>query len=205
MGRAPPARRHTLPLFSAVQETGLGDEPAAHLPPMALSEHVAADYQTTRLSLKGHPMAFLRASLQRDGIVSCAAANNRPDGTWTRAAGVVLVRQRPGKGNAIFITLEDESGILNIILWARQFEKFRRAVMGARLMLVEGRIQKSPEGVVHLMAVRIFDRSHDLGQLSDTHDTAIEMAPADEFLNPQQPRARHPRNLRILPGSRDFH
>ncbi|MGH8336313.1 MAG: hypothetical protein ACRETL_05695, partial [Gammaproteobacteria bacterium] len=78
-------------------------------------------------------------------------------------------------------------------------------IMGARLMIVEGRMQKSPEGIVHLMATRVHDRSAELSRLSDTHETAVELAPADEFLNPQHPRARHPRNVRLLPGSRDFH
>lgn len=194
-----------LPLFAAACEPDLADEPDADLPQMPLAEHVAADYQTTRLSLKGHPMAFLRPDFAEGGIVSCSAAAERADGAWTRAAGVVLVRQRPGKGNAIFITIEDETGILNIVLWARQFEASRAAVMGARLMVVEGRIQRSPEGIVHLMAQRVLDRSSHLARLSDTHATIPELAPADEFLNPQHPRTRHPRNVRILPSSRDFH
>ena len=74
------------------------------------------------------------------------------DGAFVRCAGVVLVRQRPGEGNAIFITLSDETGICNVVVWARTFERFRKEVMGARLLLAEGKVQKSPEGVVHLMA-----------------------------------------------------
>ena len=103
--------------------------------------------------------------------------------------------------------LEDgkPTGIVNVVLWASKFERFRREVMGARLMVVEGRIQKSPEDVIHLMAERIFDRSGELDRLSDTHTTAPELAPADEFLNPQSPRGRHPRDVRVLPKSRDFH
>ncbi len=206
-----------LPLFAAARERELADEPDAHLPVMPLAEHVAADYQTARLSLKGHPMGCLRALFDAEGVATCATANARRDGAWVRAAGVVLVRQRPGKGNAIFITLEDETGIVNIVLWARQFEKYRREVMGARLMLVEGRMQISQEGVAHLMAVRIHDRSTDLSRLSDSHEITPELAPADEFLNSQHPRtphqaphrtpyrAGHPRDARILPGSRDFH
>jgi error-prone DNA polymerase len=194
-----------LPLFAAARERELADEPDAYLPSMPLSEHIAADYQTARLSLKGHPMGCLRPLYAQQRILSCADATGARDGAWARVAGVVLVRQRPGKGNAIFITLEDETGIVNVVLWARQFERFRREVMGARLMLVEGRIQRSPEEVTHLMAVRIYDRTADLSRLSDTHETAIELAPADEFLNPQHPRAKHPRDVRILPESRDFH
>ncbi len=192
-----------LPLFAAARESSLPPEPVADLPEMPLGEHITADYQTARLSLKGHPMGCLRDVFARDRILTCVAANMRRDGTWVRVAGVVLVRQRPGKGNAIFITIEDETGIVNIVLWARQFEKFRREVMGARLMLVEGRMQISPEGVAHLLAARIYDRSTELHRLSDAHAASIE--PADEFLNPQHPCTRHPRNVRILPGSRDFH
>ncbi len=194
-----------LPLFAAAHQSDLADEPEAHLPPMPIAEHVVADYQTAHLSLKGHPVAFLRSVFQPEGVVSCAETNRLPDGRWTKTAGIVLVRQRPGKGNAIFMTLEDESGIINVVLWARQFERFRREVMSARLMVVEGRVQKSPEGVVHLMATRIQDRSSELRRLSDTHAAAIELSPADEFKHPQHPRGGHPRNVRVLPKSRDFH
>ena len=194
-----------LPLFRAARERELAEEPEAHLPAMTLPEHVAVDYQTTRLSLKAHPMQCLRDLFESEGIATCQETSARADGAWGRVAGVVLVRQRPGKGDAIFITIEDETGIVNIVLWARQFERFRREVMGARLMLVEGRLQRSPEGVAHLMAARIHDRSSELDRLSDARSMTIELAPADEFLNPQHPRTRHPRNVRILPGSRDFH
>ncbi|MDH4981353.1 error-prone DNA polymerase [Hyphomicrobium sp. D-2] len=194
-----------LPLFVAARERELANEPPANLPEMSLSEHIVTDYQTARLSLKGHPIGCLRDGFARNGIVTCVEANQRPDGAWVRVAGVVLVRQRPGKGNAIFITIEDETGIVNIVLWARQFEKFRREVMGARLLLVEGRMQISPEGVAHLMAVRVHDRSDDLLRLSDGHTPTIELARADVFKHPQHPRTHHPRNVRILPASRDFH
>jgi error-prone DNA polymerase len=194
-----------LPLFAAAAARELGDEAAAELPAMRLSEHIVADYQTARLSLKGHPMAILRPLFRREGVKSAVETAAQPDGAWTRMAGVVLVRQRPGKGNAIFITLEDETGITNLVLWARLFERFRREVMGARLILAEGRVQKSPEGVIHLMAERIHDRTDALRRLSETHEPTIDYARADEVLRPQHPRHRHPRDVRILPKSRDFH
>lgn len=194
-----------LPLFEVAQARELGAEQAAALPAMPLAEHVVADYQTARLSLKGHPMGLLRPVFARERIASCEQISAVRDGTWASVAGVVLVRQRPGKGNAIFITLEDETGITNVVLWARDFERFRREVMAARLLLVEGRVQKSPEGVVHLMAKRVVDRSADLLGLSDTHRAEVVLTRADEFQHPQIPRARHPRNVRILPKSRDFH
>ncbi|CAH1649297.1 Error-prone DNA polymerase [Hyphomicrobiales bacterium] len=193
-----------LPLFQAAKARELGSERSMALPTMPLAEHIVADYQTVRLSLKGHPMQLLRPRFRREGILSCAETEAKPDAAFVRTAGIVLVRQRPGKGNAIFVTLEDETGITNVVIWARLFERFRREVMGARLMLVEGRVQKSVEGVVHLMAQRIVDRSIDLLSLSDTHRAEVPM-PVDELKNPPLPRHRHPRNVRILPKSRDFH
>jgi error-prone DNA polymerase len=194
-----------LPLFAVAQAHELGEEPAMALPIMPLPEHIVADYQTARLSLKGHPMGMLRPLFRRERVLSCAETEAKPDAAWVRTAGVVLVRQRPGNGNAVFITLEDETGITNVVLWARLFERFRREVMGARLLLVEGRVQKSPEGVTHLMAQRVIDRSADLLSLSDTHRTESAATLTDELLPPQIPRGRHPRNVRILPKSRDFH
>ncbi len=200
-----------LPLFAAARKRDsgareLGVEPDAALPAMALSEQVAADYQVTRLSLKGHPMQFLRPVFAAEGILSCAQTSAAKNGMRVRTAGVVLVRQRPGKGNAIFITIEDETGVTNILLWARLFEMQRRAVMASRLMLVEGEVQRSKEGVVHLIATRVHDRTVELSRLSEAHAARIALSHADEFSHPQHPRtANHPRNVRILPKSRDFH
>ena len=204
---------HLLPLFAAAQARELGDEPASNLPDMPLGEHVAADYQTTRLSLKAHPMQILRPVFAAERVLSCKQTEELRDGRWARTAGVVLVRQRPGNGKAIFITLEDETGITNVLLWARTFERFRAEVMGARLMLVEGRVQKSKEGVTHLMGARVFNRSDELARLSEDHKPEIELTRADEFKHPQHTRGPkrpdgmfvHPRDVRVLPKSRDFH
>jgi error-prone DNA polymerase len=194
-----------LPLFAAANARELGAEANAMLPVMPLSEHVAADYQMTRLSLKGHPMQFLRGMFASEGVLSCVEANAVKNGKQVRVAGVVLVRQRPGKGNAIFITIEDESGVTNILLWARLFDRQRRAVMASRLIIAEGEIQRSKEGVVHLMATNIIDRTDDLAQLSETHQANVGKPKIDEFARPHAPRGSHPRDVRILPKSRDFH
>ncbi|AMJ62433.1 error-prone DNA polymerase [Bosea sp. PAMC 26642] len=194
-----------LPLFAVAQARELGEEPDMRLPAMALAEHVVADYQTARLSLKGHPMGLLRPRFRREGILSSQETEAKADAAFVRTAGIVLVRQRPGNGKAIFVTLEDETGVTNVVLWARLFERYRREVMGARLLLVEGRVQKSPEGVTHLMAQRVLDRTADLLSLSDTHRAEIAMTRADEIQNPPIPRQRHPRNVQIMPKSRDFH
>ncbi|UZW55258.1 error-prone DNA polymerase [Sphingobium sp. JS3065] len=185
-----------LPLFAAAKARELGEEPDAMLPVMPLSEHVEADYLVTRLSLKGHPMQFLRPVFAAEGVLSCAETAAAKNGARVKTAGVVLVRQRPGKGNAVFITIEDETGIANILLWARLFEMQRRPVMASRLMLVEGEVQRSKEGVVHLMASRIHDRTAELARLSQGSEPAR--------LHHAQPSG-HPRNVRILPQSRDFH
>jgi error-prone DNA polymerase len=199
-----------LPLFAAARTRDaaareLGEEPDAALPAMLPSEQVMTDYQVTRLSLKGHPMQFLRPVFRAEGVLSCAETGAARNGALVRAAGVVLVRQRPGKGNAIFITIEDETGITNILLWARLFEMQRRAVMASRLMLVEGEVQRSKEGVVHLMASRVHDRTAELDRLAEGGQPDMDPAPADEIRRPPFPRGRHPRDVRILPKSRDFH
>ncbi|MFS0736377.1 error-prone DNA polymerase [Sphingomonas sp. 1P06PA] len=195
-----------LPLFAAADARELGADVSVELPEMPLPEQIATDYQTTRLSLKGHPMGMLRGLFAAEGVLSSAQANALKDGRRARVAGVVLVRQRPGNGKAIFVTLEDETGITNVIMWARTFETFRAEVMGSRLMLVEGQIQKSPEGVIHLMVDRVIDRSAELSRLSDDRIAEVPLCRADIGLNPQPPpRGWHPRDVRVLPKSRDFH
>jgi error-prone DNA polymerase len=182
-----------LPLFARLSAPDQGSEQIAPLPAMALSEHVLTDYQTIRLSLKGYPTQFLRDRFDAEGIVSCKGVGDLKDGAPVRCAGVVLVRQRPGEGTAIFVTLSDETGVCNVVIWERLFKLYRKEVMGARLLVAEGLVQKSPEGVVHLMATRLIDRSQDLNLLSD------------DALPPVAPTHRHPRNVRVLPPSRDFH
>jgi error-prone DNA polymerase len=185
-----------LPLFAPRTAPEMGAENISPLPVMPLSEHVLADYQTTRLSLKGHPTQFLRSVFDEEGIASCKAVSDLPDGAAVRCAGVVLVRQRPGEGTAIFITLSDETGVCNVVVWARTFAHFRKEVMGSRLLLAEGKVQKSPEGVIHLMAERLIDRSADLGLLSSAAVPRHKPVPV---------KGGHPRDVRVLPPSRDFH
>jgi error-prone DNA polymerase len=196
-----------LSLFAAAEARELGDDPDVALPAMPLGEHVTADYQTARFSLKSHPMQILRPIFRREGVLTCADTSALQDGKWARTAGVILVRQRPGTGNAIFITLEDETGITNVLLWAKVFEKFRAETMGSRLLLVEGRAQKSKEGVTHLMGARLIDRTHELEKLSEDYTLDIEPSRGDEVAYPQAGHSmwRHPRNVRVLPKSRDFH
>jgi error-prone DNA polymerase len=207
-----------LPLFEAAIAREQPDENAEALPEMPRSEHVVADYQTIRLSLKGHPMEFLRPMFASERVVVCRDVCHRKDKLSVRCAGVVLVRQRPGSAKGVvFMTLEDETGIANVVVWPKVMEKFRKEVMGSRLILVEGYIQSSPEQVTHLVAQRLVDRSHDLLALSDDmlrRKHAVPVGPAlieplnddprDHANHPAQ-KIRHPRNVRVLPPSRDFH
>jgi error-prone DNA polymerase len=207
-----------LPLFESATAREQPDENARPLPLMSLPEQVVADYQTIRLSLKGHPMEFLRPMFTKESVVACEAVSHANDKKRVRCAGVVLVRQRPGSARGVvFMTLEDETGIANIVVWPKVMERFRKEVMGARLILVEGHIQSSPEQVTHLVAERLFDRSVDLVNLSNDALGRRQMLPTGPALieplnddrrehsnNPAQ-KIRHPRNVRILPRSRDFH
>jgi error-prone DNA polymerase len=207
-----------LPLFEIATAREQPDENARPLPLMPLPEQVVADYQTIRLSLKGHPMEFLRPMFTKERVIACEGVCHANDKKRVRCAGVVLVRQRPGSAKGVvFMTLEDETGIANIVVWPKVMEHFRKEVMGARLILVEGYIQSSPEGVTHLVAQRLFDRSHDLVGLANDalrRKPAVPAGPAlieplhdDRRQHPDNPaqKIRHPRNVRILPPSRDFH
>jgi error-prone DNA polymerase len=187
-----------LPLFAAQHVEEQTDEEIAPLPLMPLSEHVLADYQMLRLSLRAHLMFFLRDLFRSEGVWDCAQISGAKDGTHASCAGIVLVRQMPGDAGVVFITLSDEAGIANVVVWPKLVETFRREIMGARLLLVEGRVQRSPEGVVHLVAERIFDRSHELERLSE------DVTEAPSF-RAQAAKHRHPRNVRTVPKSRDFH
>jgi error-prone DNA polymerase len=207
-----------LPLFEIAAAREQPDENAPELPLMPLPEQVVADYQTIRLSLKGHPMEFLRTMFASEGVTACSSVCHERDKQYVRCAGVVLVRQRPGSAKGVvFMTLEDETGIANIVVWPKVMERYRKEVMGARLVLVEGYIQSSPEQVTHLVAQRLFDRSHDLVSFANdalSRKPAVPAGPAlveplhdDRRQHPDNPaqKIRHPRNVRILPGSRDFH
>jgi error-prone DNA polymerase len=187
----------TLPLFRAASTSELAEEPRTKLPEMAAAEHVIADYETTRLSLKGHPLQYLREGLAAEGVSTCRAVQEGANGGRMKVAGIVTVRQRPGSAKGVvFLTIEDETGIANIVVWPKIMKAFRREVMGARLVRIEGRIQRSPEGVVHVVAAKIEDRSGALLDLSGRD--------AQRLVAPSQ-MAHHPRNVRIMPKSRDFH
>ena len=207
---------HTLPLFAAADIAEQGGEPATQLPLMPRSEHVIQDYQTTRLSLKDHPLVFLRDRYARMGVSTTIEACGQSNGRRVQTAGVVLVRQRPGSASGVcFITLEDETGIANLVIWPNVFARYRSVVMGARILLVKGRVQTA-DNVTHIVANQLIDRTSDLQLLSeDAQKDPLRhvLDHADEVIRPIPERSGppaksagcHPRNVRIIPSSRDFH
>ena len=156
-----------LPLFEHADATEAGREPEVALPAMPLPEHVVNDYRTLRLSLKAHPMTFLRARVTAARIVSCAQLKTMRDGTRVSVGGVILVRQRPGSASGVvFMTIEDETGIANAVIWPTVLERMRKVVMGARLVVIHGRVQRH-EDIIHVVAGRLEDKNHWLDSLSE--------------------------------------
>jgi error-prone DNA polymerase len=211
--RAAPA-----PLFAAAGLEEADGAPPLALPTSSLSQEVVGDYETIRLSLKAHPVSFLRERLARAGAAPARMIDQIPDGRRMAAAGVVLVRQRPGSAKGVvFLTLEDETGVVNVVVWPKVFERYRPLIMGGRMLLVRGRIQRAPDSegrVTHLVAESVEDRTADLALLSDAPlkpprahaDGPTGSAPErGEPSRDERATHRHPRNVRILPPSRDFH
>ena len=142
-----------LPLFeSAERDRSSHPEPA--LPAMSAGEHVAADYRSTGLSLKHHPVALLRRRLDERGVLPARDLDGLNDGDRTVVAGIVLTRQRPGKGIVMFVTLEDETGTANLVVFPSIYENQRRDTLTARLMMCRGKVQKV-DGVIHVIAERV--------------------------------------------------
>jgi error-prone DNA polymerase len=186
-----------MPLFDAADTSALGHDPKVSLPEMALREHVVADYQTHRLSLKAHPMQILRP-IYEQGIKSQDPKQawrkprrtlqardlfNANNNTWATVAGVVLVRQKPGTAKGVvFITIEDETGTVNIVVWSKLMAKYRRTIMNARLIAVRGKVQREGD-VIHVVAQELIDRTHDLDSLSDD-EFELTFANADHVKSP---------------------
>ena len=184
---------------------------------MTAGAEVFQDYQHFELSLRAHPVSFLRDELTRRRIASCAEAMNARDGRWLTAAGIVLVRQMPGSAKGVpFVSIEDETGVANLVIWPKLYARQRRVVLGARMLGVNGRIQR--EGaVVHLIAHRLTDLSAELAGIGARgkgfplpHGRGDEMhhgGPAPDARALPKPRDmadphRHIDELRIRP--RDF-
>lgn len=201
-------------LFST--HADLQKEEEVALPSMPLGEEVAYDYKTLKLSLRKHPVAFLRRRLDQGRYVFNEKLRVTHDGACVRVCGLVLVRQRPGTAKGvIFATLEDETSIANIIVWPKIFEQFRRELLGARLLGVEGRLQRDGD-VIHVIAARLVNLTPHLAMLSEHHDEMDDgLFRADEFKRPVNEDLRTAKLQRqenakaridgILPGGRNFH
>ncbi|MBW0143806.1 error-prone DNA polymerase [Sphingomicrobium clamense] len=195
-----------LPLFAAADARDEGWEvEQVRLPTMRLSEQVVNDYQTTRLSLKAHPMQFLRPHYEAMGCVRAGDLRDMRYGRRVTLSGLVLIRQRPGSAKGVcFITLEDESGVANLVVWPDVFDAQRKIVMGSRLMRVTGIVQHD-EAVVHVIAARLEDDTHLLQHLSqDLMPTTQGRGDGGGSWKPQT-SGIHPRNVHCIPNSRDFH
>jgi len=164
----PPSPCPLPPMEQADPSLDEGERVAASLlPAMPLGEHVVEDYRTTGLTLKRHPLAFLRAELKREGLVAARDLATLPVGRRLQIAGLVLIRQRPGSANGVvFVTLEDETGIANLIVWPAILERFRRAALGATLLYCRGRLQRE-DSVIHLVAEELRDWTARLNTLRD--------------------------------------
>jgi error-prone DNA polymerase len=196
-----------LPLFVHADERDEGMEAqTAQLPAMPLAEHVVNDYQTIRLSLKAHPMTFLREHYGRQKFITADRLSSIKDGKRLSIAGLVLIRQRPGSAKGVvFITIEDETGVANLVVWPDVFGRQRKIVMGARLMAVHGIVQRDPDSdVIHVVARNLEDHSHKLRHLSDEVMPST-LSQSDAAGSWRGPPARHPRDVEIIPKSRDFH
>jgi error-prone DNA polymerase len=159
------------------------------LPEMPLGEHVVEDYASLSLTLKRHPLAFLRAELAGKGLVTAAELTHLPVNRRLSIAGIVLIRQRPGSANGVvFITIEDETGIANLIVWPAMLERFRRAALGATLLCCTGKLQRE-ESVIHVVADRLQDMT---ARLNTLRDRTGDVEPPPPQRPPFTPSAKPP-------------
>jgi error-prone DNA polymerase len=175
----------------------------ALLPEMPLGEHVVEDYASLSLTLKRHPLAFLRAELAGEGLVTAAELAHLPVDRRLSIAGIVLIRQRPGSANGVvFITIEDETGIANLIVWPAILERFRRAALGATLLRCTGKLQRE-ESVIHVVADRLEDMTPHLNTLRGrTGEAESRPAPKPPFAPAVKPPGYDARDIVI--SSRNF-
>jgi len=202
--------RDVLPLFSGIEEAPSLAEEGVALPVMPASQHVIEDYRALTLSLKQHPVAFLRSRFGGKGVIPSNELSEAPLGKKILVAGLVLVRQRPGSASGtVFVTLEDEFGIVNLIAWPKIFAQYRGIVMGAKMIACRGKLQRegeAPHQVIHVVAEKLYDLTSMLDSLHEKSrgrdlDTILTQ---DHVRNPIHDRRKEePRGLNI--HSRDFH
>jgi DNA polymerase III alpha subunit len=170
------------------------------LPPMPLGEEVVNDYRYLKLSLRAHPASFLRDDLSRRGILRNEALRQSASGKRVCVSGLVTVRQRPGSANGvIFLSIEDETALANIIVWPKTFERFRAVVLGARDVAASGRMQEE-SGVIHVVAEKLEDLTFLLGRLAEAGSQIEGLARCDQVKHPHQdPRDKPPHSVRRSP------
>jgi len=206
-----------LPLYAHALDdhfTVLQKEEAVALPPMTPGAHVIEDYATLKLSLKAHPVSFVREKLRAQGAITARELAGHPAERIVAIAGLVLVRQRPGTASGvIFATLEDETGIANVIIWPKLFEANRRTVLAARFLGVKGRLQRE-QSVTHLIARELTDLTAELRALGDSDHLIAPHGRADEVCHPNSDSRTAPnahaiaqtkRLAALLPKGRSFH
>jgi len=189
------------------------EEPVISLPRMRLSEHVVEDYAATSLSIKAHPVSFVREKLEQLRITTTNDLKNMRDGDPVKVAGLVLVRQRPGTAAGIcFITIEDETGCANLVVWQNLFDQYRKEILQSRLLMVEGRLQKEGE-VIHVIVRSCYNLSSLLATLTASREEALPLltlARADEKTAPPVPDAERRKKLKagdqikMFPEGRNF-
>lgn len=197
------------------QPSATAFEEDPQLPPMLASEHVLNDYATTSLSLKNHPMSFIRPMLQQLGVTATGELENQCNGSQIKVAGLVLVKQRPGTANGTcFVTIEDETGTSNLVIFRNRFERYRREILHARLLMVEGKLQVE-SGVMHVIVSKCYDQSALLLTLSSPpidHSPPVQK-PAESHSedNPRRPPQKRKKRqeqksqqLEIFPTGRSF-
>ena len=206
-----------LPLFERGDSEDLQKEEAVILPGLSPGEEVIEDYRAVTFSLKAHPLNFLRKELAAQGVTRNRDLRAAPRDSQVTIAGLVLVRQRPGSSKGvIFMTLEDETGVANAIVWKRVFEAYRPVVMNARLVRIRGRLQRENE-VIHVVAEHLEDMTHLLGLLNKEKQRFAAMPRVDEVLRPtvdhrERKGMREAHNqtaiedaTRLMPKGRNFH
>jgi error-prone DNA polymerase len=178
-------------------------EPSVSLPPMTQGSEVVEDYRSVGLTLRGHPVSFLREELTRERILPCAALTDLRDGARATVAGVILVRQRPGSASGVvFVTIEDETGHANLIVWPPVFERQRLLVMSASMVACRGKVQKEGE-VIHVVADHLTDLSTLLASVGQRDGAfPLERGRGDAVTHPN---GDDPRERQIKVTTRDFH
>src|SRR5690606_34290398 len=210
LGEAP------LPLFEFAETAARpgGNRPPAMdgieedivLPPLTMGEQVLQDYRTTSLTLRPHPLALLRPQLRPMGFIQAGSLKDLKPHARVRLAGLVLVRQQPGTASGvIFVTLEDETGIANLVVWPKVKQQYRRTLLSARMLGVQGCVQ-SESGVIHIIAESLFDHTPMLAALSGLDDPEVfdqALANANEYRHPPLPAPIHEVHC-TFPDGRNF-